>query len=224
RDGGYWFATRGQGLFRLSPGWRDFAAIPHREDDPATPSSVAPLRTSPALDGGLWMVGRHGGVDWLDPVSGRVERRIAPDALADDRLWMALQTAPDVLWVGHQSGLSRLDPTQPQASRRDWNSESAVDATPPGLVDHLLADGEGGIWLSAMGAGVQHRDAQGRVLARFNVASGGLDNAEVEAMDWGADGALWLATGAGMRRLANGAFVPVPGIEDGRVHAFLFDA
>ncbi|MEZ5465642.1 MAG: ATP-binding protein [Lysobacteraceae bacterium] len=223
RDGGYWFATRGQGLFRLSPGWRNFAAIPHREDDPATPSSVSPLRTSPALDGGLWMVGRHGGVDWLDPVSGRVERRIPAEALVDDRLWMALQTAPDVLWVGHQTGLSRLDPRSAEASRQDWTAESAEDATPPGLVDHLLADGEGGIWLSAMGAGVQHRDRDGRVLSRFDVANGGLDNAEVEAMAWGPDAALWLATGAGLRRFGGDGFAPVAGTGEGRVHAFVFD-
>ncbi|MCB1561108.1 MAG: response regulator [Xanthomonadales bacterium] len=223
-DGGYWFATRGQGLFRLSPGWRDFAAIPHREDDVATPSSRSPVRTSAALDGGLWMVGRHGGVDWLDPGSGRVERRIPADALADDRLWMALQTAPDALWIGHQTGLSRLDPREPETTRKDWNAESSDDATPPGLVDHLLADGDGGVWLSAMGAGVQHRDAQGQVLAHFDVASGSLDNAEVESMAWAPDGSLWLATGAGMRRLDGAGFRPVPGVDAGRVHAFLFDA
>lgn len=225
RDGGYWFATRGQGLFHLTPHWRDFAVIAHREDDPATPSSTAPVRSSVALDGGLWVVGRHGGVDWLDPTSGRVERRVPADRLSDDRLWMALQTAPDKLWIGHQSGLSLLDPAHPAAGRVDWSAESADDALPAGLVDQLLADPEGGIWLSVMGAGVQHRDAAGRVLARFDVASGNLDDVEVEDMVRGPDGRLWLATGAGMRRLddAGNAFGIVDGLDDGRVNAFLFD-
>lgn len=224
-EGGLWFASVGAGLQRLGPSWRDFSVLRSIEGDASTLSTRSPWAVAPAADGRLWVVGKRGGLDRLDPRDGRVERVLSSVALgADARPSAVLEGADGAVWFGQPLGLGRLQPST--GALRHWNHDNP-DGPPRGPIDLIIADGSGGLWLSAYGAGIERRDASGAVLERH---LGGDDEAgravaDVEQLALGPDGALWLAGGAGLSRLApgSGRIEAMPGGPSGRVHAFVFD-
>jgi signal transduction histidine kinase/CheY-like chemotaxis protein/streptogramin lyase len=222
-EGGLWFASVGGGLLYLPPNWRDFTVLRARRDDPATLSAVTPRGIAEAGDGTLWVVGRDGGLDRVDPRSGRVQRQLeAPQALPDRRLHAVLQGEDGAVWIGHQLGISRYD--LDRGTLRHWLAGAGDEAPPPGAVDLLIADGSGGFWLSAYSGGIERRAGDGRVLARhLPGASDGLPSADIEQLALGPDGALWLAGSFGIaRRDEAGRIAVVDGSPAQRVHSFDF--
>jgi signal transduction histidine kinase/ligand-binding sensor domain-containing protein/CheY-like chemotaxis protein len=220
-EGGLWFASGGGGLLHLPPGWRDFSVLRPDPQRPDSLSSPAPLAVAAADDGQLWVVGKDGGLDRLDPRSGQVQRLLeAAEALPNRRLSAVLQDAAGVVWLGHHLGLSRFDPETGALSH--WLA-GQPGGPPKGPVDLLLDDGAGGLWLSAWGGGIERRAADGRVLARW-VPGDGLQDAHTEQLTRGPDGALWVASASGLARLdPGGRLQPLAGLPAGRVHAFAFD-
>lgn len=223
REGGLWFATLGDGLRHLPPNWRDFAVLmpdaPERGGLGATPRGFALAR-----DGGLWSVG---GGEWIDRIEpgGRVTRHPkAPLALPERRAWSVLEDARGGLWIGQQEGLSRYDPAA--ARLQSWRRDAVSDAVPAGPIDLLALAPDGTLWLSALGAGLQHRAADGRVLGTYTDATAGLAATDTEQIEFGPDGALWLAGHGGLHRFdpALQRFVAVPGSPTARVFAFAFES
>ena len=218
-EGGLWFATRGLGLARLPPGWRNFSTL---ASDPGKPDALgpAPQGVAEAADGRLWVVGYDGRLVRLDAASGQVETHTT---LPERRLWSVLDTGGAV-WIGHQRGLSRIDLGGEPG--RHWLAGEA-DAPPSGLVDLLLADGEGGLWLSANGSGIEWRNAQGVVQARHLPGDGsGLPVGAVDQIGRDGEGRLWLASASGLlwRDPVDGRITPVPGAPTQAVHGFAFAA
>lgn len=219
-EGGQWFASNGRGLYHLPPRWQDFAVLP-RPGDVGAPALAMVRGVAAGADGGYWLAGA-GGLGRLDLASGRIEGVLDErGGLPDRRLWSVLERADGSVWIGHQRGLSRFGP----ASRRlaHWLGEAAADAPPPGPVDLLVEDGQGRLWLSAYGGGVQARDADGRVLFDLRPGDGrGLAAADTEQLAVGPDGRLWLAGAQGLLAWNDdsGMFVPVPGAPVERVFAF----
>lgn len=224
-EGGLWFGTLGVGLVRLDPGWRHFSVLQPDEHDAGSPSAV-PQGLALRRAGGLWAVGPGGGLDAIDPVSGRVGRQLtAADDLPDRRLSSVLESADGTLWIGHHRGLSQRAPDG--RTLRHWIAGAGADGPPAGPVDLLIDDAAGGVWLSAKGGGIERRDRHGRVLARHLRDDGsGLVAGDTEQLGLGPDGALWLAGAGGLHRRDDdtGMLEPVPGAPSARVHAFAFAA
>ncbi|MGQ0800201.1 MAG: two-component regulator propeller domain-containing protein [Pseudomarimonas sp.] len=222
-EGGLWFATLGGGLARLAPGWRNFSVL-QPEEGKSESLSATPRGVAAAVDGGLWAVGAGGGLDRIELTTGRVEHRLhSAGQLPDRRLWSVLQTADGVVWLGYQSGLSRL--AADGGALRHWPAGSTKDAPPAGPVDLLIADGDGGIWLSANGGGIERRDRQGRRLIQHLSGDGsGLVGADAEQLALGPDGALWLAGAGGLYRREDqtGLITALAGGPTERVFAFAF--
>ncbi len=224
-EGGLWFSTSGAGLARLAPGWRNFSVLPY------VPGASAGLSASPAgigvaAAGAMWSVGTEGGLDHVDLSSGRVKRWLAgAGALPDRRLWSVLHADDGAVWIGYVSGFSRLNADG--KGLRHWLIADPTEGPPDGLVDLLIADGEGGIWLSAYGGGIERRDAAGRRLVRHVPGDGsGLLAADTEQLLLGPDGALWLAGAGGLHRRdpLSGRLQPVSGGPSERVFCFAFAA
>lgn len=223
-EGGLWFASIGAGLQRLGPDWRDFSVLRSIEDDPGTLSQRAPSAAAPADDGRLWVVGKRGGLDRVDPRDGRVERLLGGVASgAGTRPHGVLQTADGAVWFATPVGLGRFDPAS--GAVRHWKHEDP-DGPPRGAIDLIVGDGAGGLWLSAYSGGLERRNAAGDVLQRFLPGGdGGLLSADTEQLTLGPDGALWLAGRTGLSRLAPGAarIEALAGGPGSRVHSFAFD-
>lgn len=216
---GLWFATRGAGLGRLSPTWRNFAVIPSRSDASAAAALVAAAEGD---DGSLWATG-DAGLARLAP-GAPAPAWIATENAFASRRQRALLATPDALWIGHQSGLSRFDLAT--GTLRHFADDAAADAPPAGPIDLLAHDGAGGLWLSAYGAGVQQRDAEGRVRLDIRAGDGhGLASVDTEQLAVDGQGTLWLAGAQGLLRWdAHARRFTVPaGLPASRVHAFAFD-
>lgn len=222
-EGGLWFHANGRGLMHLPPRWRDFAVLPRptQTDAPA----IAQVRGIAAgADGGYWLVGTGGGLDRLDPRSGRIERLLdTARGLPERRLWSVHERGDGSVWIGHQRGLTRYDPRD--GALRHW-LHGAADAPPAGPVDLLVEDADGRLWLSAYGGGVQARDAEGRVLHDLRPGDGrGILAADTEQLALGPDGRVWLAGAQGLLVWdeAGARFVPVSGAPSERVFGFDHD-
>ncbi|HET6602607.1 MAG TPA: two-component regulator propeller domain-containing protein [Xanthomonadaceae bacterium] len=221
-EGGLWFSALGAGLTRLPANWRNFTVLPHRRDDAATPSTNAVRGADEADDGRIWLVGSAGGIDRLDPRDGRVVRVVAAARLPEQILWSVLDDGAGGAWVGHQRGLMHLEG---DGALRNWGADHPTDPAPPGQVDLLLADGDGGLWLSVPGAGLQHRDRSGRVLQTLGPGDPGAPaSTELEQLARAPDGRMWIAGAAGLqyRDPGSGNFVSPPGLPRGRIYAFAF--
>jgi ligand-binding sensor domain-containing protein/CheY-like chemotaxis protein len=224
-EGGLWFASIGGGLLRLPPGWQDFSVLRTDPQRTSSLSSPAPMAMATGDADTLWVVGKDGGLDRLDPHTGRVQRLLADsDALPNRRLSAVVQTKDGAVWLGHHLGLSRYQPDTGQLAH--WLARDDTEAPAQGPIDLLIDDGAGGLWLSAFGGGIERRDRNGKVLAWHRPGDGsGMVDAHTEQMLRGADGALWIASASGLARRddASGRIEPVAGGPQGRVHAFAFD-
>jgi len=129
------------------------------------------------------------------------------------------------LWLGERNALVRIDRA---GALREWPADAATDAPPGGPIDLMRIAPDGTLWLSSSGAGIQQRDADsGRVLTSIATgAAQGLGVGDIEAIEFAADGVLWVAGETGLARWDRhaGRLQPVAGIAAGdRVFGFAFD-
>jgi signal transduction histidine kinase/CheY-like chemotaxis protein/streptogramin lyase len=222
-EDGLWVASDGGGLLHLPPRWRRFRSWPVGEGGLASAGVSAA-----AFDdqGRLWSGGSDGRIERIDTATGAASTVavLEPgEALPQTRI-TALLVQAGQLWIGTLRGLVRQPLGEPLPAARVWAAEDADAQAPPvGPIDQLLAGGDGSLWLSSHGGGIEQRDAEGRVLRRFGEAEGlaGLDS---EQLRWGPDGALWVAGGDGLQRLEPGAqrFASVAALAGQRVFGFAF--
>src|SRR5262249_35228105 len=201
REGSLWFATMEHGVVMLPRWWRNFSLY---RNDPSDPASLAGNRVTglaAAADGAIWAVSLDGGIDRIDPASGRVERAADQRLAAPDKvLWSVLADRSGQLWVGYTRGLRVYDLQSGHFYDLPVDARRA-DALAPGLVYHLAEGADGAIWAVAYdSAGAVHRiDAKTHAVERFDAAAG-LRNAEIDQIGFDADGNLLVASAAGLDR------------------------
>jgi signal transduction histidine kinase/streptogramin lyase len=223
-EGGLWIATEGGGLAHLPRDWRAFSIWVFAWDQSDSPSMLMARGLAQGADGRLWLIGSGGGLDRLDPQTGRFERFLEGESkLPERRGWSVLETADQAVWIGHQRGLSRFDPGSGDL-RHWWSDQSEPNAPMAGAIDLLLDDGVGGFWASILGAGIEHRSAQGELLQRIAVGPAtGLPAGNVEQMVVGPDAALWIASARGVLRWNGEHFERPVGLPDAPATALGFD-
>ncbi len=221
-DGGLWVPVPTRGLAYLRSDWR----------------RIASFTASEGLSGGLYRaigLGNHDDL-WLGSSLGTVEHLALQggdltslqehtDTLKALRFNSVLEDRDGMLWLGHRTGLVRLDRRTGQ--KHEWTADSPdplPDATP---VDWLVQAADGSVWLSTQFGSLQRRDPRsGRVLASFvQKEEAGLPIEEIESLKIGPDGQPWIAGPFGVRHWnpATSTFVTAiePGVE--RVLSFAFD-
>ncbi len=225
REGSLWFATDDAGVAILPASWRNFALF---RNDPATANSLSSNQTqglAVAADGAIWAVDMVGGIDRLDPVTGHVERMAGRLAAPEKTLWAVLPDHSGQLWVGHARGLRVYDLQNGQFDDVPVDRERR-NALAPGLVDLIVEDPAGPVWVSTFDAngGIHRIDPASHRVERFDAGNAGLRNAEVDQIGFDPRGNLLVASGAGLDRFdpAASRFVPVAGAPARRVYAFAF--
>jgi len=217
REGGIWLASTNAGLWHLLPRWWQFSTLSRLEDDPASLRNGYVLGLAPAARGGLWAVGSHGALDWLDPVSGRIEQH---------RLWVngnnwlhsVAEDARGRVWIGSLDALLRYDPGSGQLLR--WGRDDGRDAALEGTLQNIVLCG-GRVWTMST-SGVQVRDLDGHVLHQAVQGQAGLSPGQTSTdLVCGPGGQPWLASSRGLQEWdeAQRVFHSVPGAPAGAVHA-----
>jgi len=199
-NGGLWFASQGGGLLHLPPGWQRFAAWRVG----ASLHGTQPQALARRAAGGFWLGGADGELEWIDPASGQRGRLLQAGAdWPAKQIWSLLERADGGLWIGTRRGLSRRDA---HGRLRHFPADGSADAPPAGLIDLLVDDGAGGLWLAVHGVALEHRDGSGRLLRRFREGDGsGLASTALDQLVVDGDGALWLAGAAGVQRITAAA-------------------
>lgn len=222
-DGGLWVPLPGIGLGYLRSDWRQLSEFDSRGG--ATLQGGMYRAIAPAYDQGFWLAGYNGVVERLKP-SGDVTR--VYDAvhvrLRDSKPNAIAEGEGKKLWVALRMGLIRIGSG---GAIDEWRASDLQDPTPDTQIDILQLAGDGTLWLSAPGGGVQQRDAStGKVL--LDVAAGGeggLGNVDIEALVISPDGEPWVGGAEGVARFdrALRRFKAVSQLGDKRVYALAFD-
>lgn len=105
--GQLWVGTSAAGLLRHDAATDRFVPMPVGGADGLSHVSVRQIADDGA--GGLWVV-TDGGLDHLDPATGRIERASAPGGWAQaagSQVWAVLRDRRGQVWLGSQAGLFR---------------------------------------------------------------------------------------------------------------------
>ncbi|TAM93341.1 MAG: hybrid sensor histidine kinase/response regulator, partial [Rhodanobacteraceae bacterium] len=214
-EGGLWVALVDGGLAYLPPQWQAFSMYRHVPGDPDSLAKDRVRALALAGDGTLW-AGGAGMLDRVDPATGAVRHVALPDidrvsisALAED--------ASGRLWIGSHKGCFVWDGKQLQA----------IAADDPALkhgVWRLLAARDGAVYVAGVGTGVFRVAPRTFDVQPLAPPSADESAQEIVQMREAADGSVWVASRAGLARLAPGAnaFEFVPGVAPGDILAFAF--
>lgn len=192
--GRLWVGTSAAGLLRHDPATDRFVAIPVGGKTGLSHVSVRQIADDGA--GGLWVV-TDGGLDHLDPDSGRIEHASAAGGWAESagaQVWAVLRDRRGRLWVGSAAGLFvRLTAGEPLR---------AVSLAPGRAVQPqaLSQDSAGRIWAGSLHEGVFVLGNEGdgpAVEVRDAGVVGKLDalgNSQITSLLEVQPGEMWVAT------------------------------
>ncbi|MBV8037436.1 diguanylate cyclase [Roseateles sp.] len=204
RGGVLWAGSASEGLARFDTLTERWTFLHH---DPAVPDSITPgavQRLARAHDGRIW-VGLLGGLDRLDPASGRFEHFRAGDAsgLPDDRIGALLVDREGDLWVGTGHGLARL--------RAGGRRFEPIEGGWP--VNALAQGADGRIWVGTRDGRLLLLDRDGRAAPQALQAgdAGGRPSPVLSLLgpaEGGGDGEVWVGRVTGVElRAADGSLL-----------------
>ena len=224
-EGGLWFTTTEGGIARLPANWRNFSLY---RNDPTNADSLSANRVQGLAEdaaGAVWAVNLGGGIDRLDPASGRVDRMTGSMPAPDKALWSILADHHDQIWIGHGRGLRVYNRNSGKFSDLPVDRKRR-DALAPGMVQQMAESDSGAIWVSSNGNAMHRIDPVTHAVERFDEQNSGLRNAEVDQIGFDRDGAVIIASGAGLDRFDTTVqhFAPVPGAPASRVMEFAWAA
>jgi len=207
-EGGVWTALLTQGVGYLRPDWSRFASF-DQLDGQALESQYL-LNTAADGDGYL-VVGGHG--LYRVDAAGTLQHLADTARLGSGSIWSVLRGRDGVIWMGRAGSVLLYGPGRDQLRRIDLG----VGDDPQLRADLMQRAADGSVWLSIINHGLQHRAADGSLLADYPMGTTpGLPDKLVEQLLLAKDGTLWLAGGFGVLRFdpARQHFVPVPGISN----------
>jgi signal transduction histidine kinase/ligand-binding sensor domain-containing protein/CheY-like chemotaxis protein/HPt (histidine-containing phosphotransfer) domain-containing protein len=231
-EGRIWVGTDG-GLSRFQPASNDF--INYAGTGGASNLSDAHVRAiREDHTGALWIGTLSGGLDRLEPSSGRVtvyrHDPKDPHSLSQDRVWAVLEDDAQRLWVATADGLNLFD----RASETFVRYGNEAD-NPQSLRDSdimaLYQDRGGVLWVGTRGGGVSHWNPRSWLLGHY--LSDAFRATQVSSFADDGAGRVWVGTiGAGLveidtrdrreRHYGAGADSSVR-LSDDRVMSLLFD-
>jgi PAS domain S-box-containing protein len=205
RQGYLWFGTQ-DGLNRYN-GY-EFTVFKNDPDDKDTLSYSGVVSLLQDRSGAIWAGTWGGGLNRLDPATGRFTRYRHdpedPDSLSNDIILTLYEDSQGRLWVGtNGGGLDLFDPAGGKFIHHTHDPERA-DSLSSDNISAILEDPSGELWVGTGGFGTP-----GSGLNRFDPATGKalvyrsapddprtLGSDTISAILRGPDGALWISTGA----------------------------
>ncbi len=222
REGNLWIASDDGGLMQLTPLWRNFSLFRHDASDAHSLSASRAQGLSVDARGGVWAVNLDGGIDRLDPKTGFVERFGEQLAAPSSKgLFAATQDSRGRLWLGHAAGIRiyRL------------NDGTFTDLDVDAQRDDALAGGVSGfaetadaMWASTNSRGLHRIDLTTLHVARYEEGAHGVRSDDINRIAVDPNGALLVASAAGLDRYDAGRdeFVPLQGVPSGTVIELAF--
>lgn len=200
--GGLWVGLRTNGVAHL-----DFATgrFRHFATDQADPGALRGSRTGSVLvtrDGTVWIGGMGHGLYRREHDGTFRQYQPTPDdpsSLPDLRVAALHEDPSGRLWIGTVAGLALYLPESD--TFRTWTQQSGLAG---GMVKGMADTGEGGLWLSIPGIGLQRFDPEsgpGLVQKPQPTRRHSLADASTGALFVDRTGVLWIATALGLDRL-----------------------
>ncbi len=221
-NGALWVPLPGSGLGYLGSEWRQTAKYSAGENEL---QGAIYRALAPALDGGFRLAGMNGMLEHLAQ-SGRIDQADSDilRRLQNVKLLAVVEDLQHNIWLGSRSGLIKVGIN---GAIDEWQADDHTAPTPEGQIDILQLAGDGSLWLSAPGGGVQQREtATGKILLDIPAGEpGGLGNADLEALVISPNDDPWIAGSEGVARLGrvNRRFRAVAELGQARVYALAFN-
>jgi len=194
--GRIWVGTSAAGLYRHDPATDRFVPIPVGGPQGLSHVSVRQIADDGA--GGLWVV-TDGGLDHLDPASGRIDHASAAGGWAEAagaQVWAVLRDRRGQLWVGSAAGLFRRPANGAPLQAVPLRHGRAVQPQPQALAQ----DNAGRIWAGSLHEGVYVLADEGETAA-VEVRESGvaeadnlLSNTQITSLLEVQPGEMWVAT------------------------------
>ena len=195
-----WVGSR-EGLYRYD-GYEVLAYLPDAAD-PDSISDVDIRSLHVARDGSLWVGTSTGGLNRLDPATGRFSHHrhdpADPDSLSEDGVYGIGEDAEGAIWVTTRKGVNRVDPRSGRIERFVHDPGVAASLSHDwGFAVHLGP--EGALWIGTVGGGVDRWEPATGGFRHFDLAA--LSGGDVARNDvfalYEAGGHLWAGTRDGL--------------------------
>ncbi len=198
--GRIWWGSRDQGAGWLEPTSGELHHLP-----PGTPGGVGHPWVSgfaqPRADE-LWVATYGGGIDVLEPATGRLTRRFrhtrtVDSTIASDTIGALMADRSGLLWIGTWgSGLNRVN-TANRAFRMVRHVPGDAHSLSLDDVFSVLELGDGTVWVGTNGNGIDVLDLEKGVIGGIRPAPAdphGLPDGAVIALAESPDGTVWVGT------------------------------
>ena len=183
-SGHIWITTRSSGVFRISPDRSSWRHYQHDPDDPYSISGNDVWYSYSDRSGQLWFATANDGLSRYNPWADTVDYIAMPAELAKSGALSLVRALPDdriVVGTAHQ-GLWVVDPASHRWNQLPWPSTGYAKDTRETWVGP-----EGTLWVSSRSNFFQ-LDAKLAKTKSFEHLKG------TQAMHFGSDGSLWLAS------------------------------
>jgi len=176
RQGFLWIGVYRGGLNRFDPRTERFERYRHDSGVPASLSSDRVTSVFEDVDGAIWVGTDDGGLNRFDRAAGSFAHfRHDPDdpaSLSGDDTWMVTADRDGDLWIGTRTaGLNRWSAGDRRRSRAIFQRYTTEDGLPGNVVNAIVEDGLGGLWLST-NAGLSRLDLATSTFSNFDAARG----------------------------------------------------
>jgi PAS domain S-box-containing protein len=150
-EGMFWLGTQ-NGLYQFDPETGAFNRYP---ENPAYPLGEEIRQITKDQAGYLWLNVQGVGLKKVDPETGVVVSHYYhdpnnPDSISDDYINHFYLTPDDVLWIGSEGGLNRLDLNTERLTRFSFAAEGKEGRDPANDVQHIYPSPDGTLWVSTV--------------------------------------------------------------------------
>jgi signal transduction histidine kinase/ligand-binding sensor domain-containing protein len=200
-QGFMWFATQ-DGLNRFD-GY-EFVIYKHDPDRPDSLSNnfVQDILSDPA--GGLWIGTNGGGLDRLEPDTGKFVHYqhdpADPYSLSSNVVLSLYRDREGVLWIGtNGGGLDRFDAESARFVHYQHDPQDPQTLS-HNAVSWILQDQEGALWIGTMGGGLNRLDPETGRFGRYQndpEDPDSLGHDSVQSIHEDKEGVLWIGTDGG---------------------------
>jgi PAS domain S-box-containing protein len=195
RQGFIWLGTD-EGLNRFDG--HNFVTYANDKKDPTTLAHNWVWALHEDVGGAIWVGTDGGGLDRLDPLTGRFEHRaLATDPAARVVVRAIVEDSKGALWIGTDGdGVFRLDPST-GATQQFCNDPNDAESLSNDHVKALHADDRGHLWIGTDGGGVSRLNLKSNAIERYVLDRRNPEawiGARIRSIASDVDGALWIGT------------------------------
>ena len=195
-----WIGTYGKGLERFDLKTNTFKHyLSGKGEDQVNNEAIYSLFEDRA--GNIWMGTNGGGVNVLNPATGRIKKYVSNfnlvNTIASNYVRAFCEDKKGNIWIGTTNGLSKYNVRTQQITRFDPNFTKLAS----NLISALYVDNKNNkIWVGTRGGGISELDLKTQKVVSYSESSG-LSNNTINSII--ADGLnnIWLSTNNGISKL-----------------------